>query len=57
MIPMALTQWIIDHIEYGCEGIFRHKSKSFTFYKDMVNAIFGFDYGSRPFVFEAVIQL
>lgn len=51
MVPMPLTQWIIDHISYGCDGIFRHKSKSFRFYKDMVNAIFGFDYGSRPFEF------
>ena len=25
MIPLTLTQWILDHIKYGGEGIFQHK--------------------------------
>ena len=51
MIPMTLTQWLLDHISY--DGVFQHKSKTFVFNKEMINVIFGFDDGHIPFVFNS----
>jgi hypothetical protein len=53
MVPMTLLQWLADHTSTGEEKFLQHKEKIIHFTKDMVDKVFGFPSGVKPFVTES----
>jgi hypothetical protein len=53
MVPMNLLQWLADHTSHGEEKFLQHKEKIIHFTKDIVDQVFGFPSGSKPFVMES----
>ncbi|VAI60089.1 unnamed protein product [Triticum turgidum subsp. durum] len=52
-IPMNLLEWIDQHIFGTKEPYFKHKNKVIKITKDMVDKIFDFPGGTKPFVFSS----
>ncbi|KAM0879114.1 hypothetical protein ACQ4PT_034441 [Festuca glaucescens] len=53
MVPMNLLQWLAGHTSHGEAKFLQHKEKIIHFTKDMVDKVFGFPSGSKPFVMES----
>jgi hypothetical protein len=54
MVPMNLLQWLVGHSSHGESKFFQHKYKIINFNKDMVDKVFGFPSGVKPFVMESI---
>ncbi|VAH48909.1 unnamed protein product [Triticum turgidum subsp. durum] len=52
-IPMNLLEWIDQHMFGTKEPCFKHKNKVIKITKDMVDKIFDFPGGTKPFVFSS----
>jgi hypothetical protein len=53
MVPMNLLQWLAGHTSHGEAKFLQHKEKIIHFNKDIVDKVFGFPSGSKPFVMES----
>jgi hypothetical protein len=53
MVPMNLLQWLAGHTSHGEAKFLQHKEKIIHFTKDMVDKVFGFASGVKPFVMES----
>ncbi|XP_047076398.1 uncharacterized protein LOC124686515 isoform X1 [Lolium rigidum] len=53
MVPLHLQQWLLDYTSYGQRKFFQHKEKIIFFTKDIVDKVFGFPLGTKPFVMDS----
>jgi hypothetical protein len=53
MVPLHLQQWLLDHTSCGESKFFQHKEKIIFFTKDIVDKVFGFPLGTKPFVMDS----
>ncbi|KAK1609349.1 hypothetical protein QYE76_033022 [Lolium multiflorum] len=45
--------WLLDYTSYGQRKFFQHKEKIIFFTKDIVDKLFGFPLGTKPFVMDS----
>jgi hypothetical protein len=53
MVPMNLLQWLAGHTSHDEAKFLQHKEKIIHFTKYLVDKVFGFPSGVKPFVMES----